>query len=88
MSLKFFVPGGAGYIGSLLVEALLNLNHEVCVVDNFYYRQNGLLPLIRRPQLNLIQGDIRDAGLMKKCIAGADVIIPLAALVGAPLCDK
>jgi nucleoside-diphosphate-sugar epimerase len=88
MDLKFFIPGGAGYIGSLLVETLLAHGHKVSVVDNFYYGQNSLLHLLRNKNLELISGDIRDTDLVKKCVASADVIIPLAALVGAPLCDR
>jgi nucleoside-diphosphate-sugar epimerase len=88
MAYKYFIPGGAGYIGSTLVEILLERGDEVTVVDNFFYGQTSLLHLIRHPKLKVIKGDIRDKILMKECLATANVIIPLAALVGAPLCDR
>ncbi len=86
--LNYFIPGGAGYIGSVLVETLLERGDQVTVVDNFFFGQTSLLHLIRNPKLKLIKGDIRDTELMKTCLARADVIVPLAALVGAPLCDR
>jgi nucleoside-diphosphate-sugar epimerase len=82
------VTGGAGYIGSVLVPALLDSGHEITVIDSFLYHQPSLASVVRHPKLNLIFGDVRDHDLMKALVAKADVIIPLAAIVGAPACDK
>lgn len=88
MKLRFFIPGGAGYIGSVLTESLLQNGHYVHVVDNFFYSQSSLLHLTSHADLKITVGDIRDRALMQKSAAAADVIIPLAALVGAPLCNR
>jgi len=85
---KVLVTGGAGYIGSILVPDLLGSGHEVTVVDNFLYRQNSLASSFIDSKLNVIVGDIRDESLMKQVIAANDVIIPLAAIVGAPACNR
>jgi nucleoside-diphosphate-sugar epimerase len=82
------VTGGAGYIGSTLVPDLLSKNHKVTVVDNFMYKQTSLASSIKNRNFSLVFGDVRDEGLMKELISKADVIIPLAAIVGAPACDK
>jgi nucleoside-diphosphate-sugar epimerase len=81
------VTGGAGYIGSVLVPRLLELGYHVTVLDNFMYKQASLAESIRNPNLNLVFGDVRDSSLMEKCVKSADVVIPLAAIVGAPACD-
>jgi nucleoside-diphosphate-sugar epimerase len=86
--MKILITGGAGYIGSVLTPTLLALGHEVTVVDNFLFRQNSLADCCHYGSFQVIRGDCRDEALMKKLVAGADVIVPLAALVGAPLCDR
>jgi nucleoside-diphosphate-sugar epimerase len=86
--MKILITGGAGYIGSVLTPTLLALGHEVTVVDNFMFRQNSLTDCCQYPTFQVVRGDSRDEALMKRLVAGADVIIPLAALVGAPLCDR
>lgn len=85
--MHFFIPGGAGYIGSVLTDELLRLNHRVTVLDNFFYKQNSLLHLMRHPHLKIISGDFRDEKTVAELARHADVVIPLAALVGAPLCN-
>jgi len=85
---KILVTGGAGYIGSVLVPELLRAGHEVTVVDNFWYGQNSLLDVCNFRSLTVVRGDVRDEALIKKYIAGKDFIIPLAAIVGAPACDR
>ncbi len=85
---KVLVTGGAGYIGSILVPDLLSDGHEVTVVDNFIYRQNSLAASFINPNLSVVVGDIRDTPLMTKLIASHEIIIPLAAIVGAPACNK
>jgi nucleoside-diphosphate-sugar epimerase len=86
--MKILVTGGAGYIGSVLVPDLLSQGHEVTVVDNFMYKQTSLTSSIRDKNFTLIHGDVRDQYLMKGLLAKADVVIPLAAIVGAPACDR
>jgi nucleoside-diphosphate-sugar epimerase len=88
MSLKILVTGGAGYLGSTLVPELLDLGHQVTVVDNFIYKQNSLNHVCYRSNFKIVKGDVRIESVMKPLIKDADVIIPLAALVGAPICNQ
>lgn len=83
---SILVTGGAGYLGSILVPELLQLGHEVTVLDNFMYRQNSLAQLCANPHFDVVKGDSRDEATLRSLVGKADVIIPLAALVGAPLC--
>jgi nucleoside-diphosphate-sugar epimerase len=85
---RILVTGGAGYIGSVLVPELLSKGYHVTVVDNFMYKQNSLAGMSREKNLELVFGDVRDTSLMRSSLANADVVIPLAAIVGAPACDK
>ena len=85
---NILVTGGAGYIGSTLVPDLLSKKHKVTVIDNFMYDQTSLATSIRDKNFEIIFGDVRDESLMKKLVSRADIIIPLAAIVGAPACDK
>ena len=85
---SILITGGAGYIGSTLVPDLLSKNYNVTVVDNFMYKQTSLASSIRPKNFSLVFGDVRDESLMKSLTAKADVVIPLAAIVGAPACDK
>jgi len=83
---KILVTGGAGYIGSVLVPELLKRGHKVTVIDSFIYGQHSLLDVRNDPNLVLIKGDVRDEDLIKEHIKNAEFIMPLACLVGAPLC--
>jgi len=85
---NILVTGGAGYIGSILTPELLKLGHTVTVLDNFIYRQNSLLDCCAYENFNVIKGDVRDEDVLSPLLQKADYIIPLAALVGAPICDK
>lgn len=84
---KILVTGGAGYIGSTLVPELLNLGHDVTVLDNFMYKQNSLSHACHYKNFKIVKGDIRLKNTMQSLMKDADIIIPLAALVGAPLCN-
>jgi len=86
--MNILVTGGAGYIGSVLVPNLLGNDHVVTVIDNFMYKQTSLASSISNPNFELVFGDVRDNTLMLKLLSKADLIIPLAAIVGAPACDK
>ncbi len=88
MKKKILLTGAAGYIGSVLTKKLLEKDYEVTALDNFFYNQTSLLDCTVYKNLNLINGDVRDHDLIKKLIVKADIIIPLAALVGAPICNK
>lgn len=88
MQTRVLVTGGAGYLGSVLCERLLDAGYRVTAVDNLIYQQRSLLHLCARPGFDFVFGDVRDEGLMRDLAAGADVIVPLAAVVGAPACDR
>lgn len=85
---KILVTGAAGYIGSVLVPELLRHGHAVTAVDNFMYHQTSLLDCCQDESLTIVRGDVRDMELMRPLLAGADAVIPLACLVGAPACEK
>jgi nucleoside-diphosphate-sugar epimerase len=86
--LHFLVTGGAGYIGSVFVPLLLQRGYAVTVVDNFQFGQPSLLDCCHYEHLKIVRGDVRDEKLMLPLLAKADVIVPLACLVGAPLCAQ
>ena len=86
--LRILVTGGAGYLGSTLVPALLEAGHAVTVLDNFMFRQAPLAHVCAHPDFDVVRGDCRDAAVLKPLVAKADIAIPLAALVGAPLCNN
>jgi nucleoside-diphosphate-sugar epimerase len=85
--MKILITGGAGYIGSVLTPSLLAQGHEVTVLDTFYFNQNSLLDCCQYEKFQIVRGDSRDEALIKQLAASADLIIPLAALVGVPLCN-
>ena len=82
------ITGGAGYIGTMLSTKLLSLGHKVTVVDLLKYDKGSLNHLYFNKNFKLICDDVRKKNLMKKLVQKHDFIIPLAALVGAPLCEK
>ena len=88
MGHRILVTGGAGYLGSILVPELLAQGHEVTVVDNFMYSQNSLAHACAHRGFRVVSGDIRIESVMAPLIREAEIIIPLAAYVGAPLCSR
>jgi nucleoside-diphosphate-sugar epimerase len=88
MSLNILVTGGAGYLGSTMVPDLLELGHQVTVLDSFVFKQNSLNHVCYHPKFNVVKGDIRVESTMLPLLKKADAVIPLAALVGAPLCNQ
>lgn len=108
MARRILITGGAGYIGSVLVQKLIAARREwtgrefalrkespwcfawdkVTVYDNLMYKQTPLLDVMYRQDIEFIHGDVRDEVKLKKAVDEADVIIPLAALVGVSACDK
>ena len=85
---KILITGGAGYIGSILATKLVNLGHKVTVVDILKYNKNSIYHLFSKKNFNFIKADIRNSKLIKKLLSKNEIIIPLAALVGAPLCER
>ena len=85
---RILVTGGAGYLGSILVPTLLARGCSVTVVDNFLYGQTSLLDCCADEKFTVLRGDVRDERLMLPLLKKADVIMPLACLVGAPLCAQ
>ena len=88
--MKILISGGAGYIGSVLVEHLIRERHfiDVTVLDNFRHRTPSLAHLVHDPRLEIVNADARDPYVLKPLVESHDVLIPLAAIVGAPACAK
>ena len=86
--MKILITGGAGYIGSVLVPVLLDDGHEVTVLDTFPDGGTQLLQCARFAGFTPVRGDARDARLLDELVPAADCVLPLAALVGAPLCQR
>ncbi|MCH8238261.1 MAG: NAD-dependent epimerase/dehydratase [Proteobacteria bacterium] len=87
-SYKILVTGGAGYLGSVMVPLFLHAGHSVTVLDNFMYSQTGLAGVCHHPRFDVVKGDARLEETLEPLLKDADIVIPLAGLVGAPLCDK
>ena len=85
---RVLITGGAGYIGSILTPTLLDAGYAVTVLDNFSHRVNSLSLVCANRNFQVARGDCRDEKLVKALMKDADIIIPLAALVGAPLCAQ
>ena len=86
--MKVLITGGAGYIGSLLCELLLRNKFHVTIVDNFAYSENSLSNIVHYKKLDILKTDFRNFKNYKKSLSQSDVIIPLAGMVGAPLCNQ
>jgi len=88
MSQHILVTGGAGYLGSTIVPDLLAKGYRVTVLDNFMFRQNSLNHACFHPNFSVVKGDVRSKDVIAPLLKSADIVIPLAALVGAPLCNR
>ena len=88
MKKKILITGGAGYIGSMLVSKLVDLDYDVTVIDSLKFSSDSLNHLYFYKNFKLIVGDVRNKDLIRKELKKNEYIIPLAALVGAPLCEK
>jgi nucleoside-diphosphate-sugar epimerase len=85
--MKILITGGAGYLGSAITRKLIE-KHEVIVYDNLMYNQTSLVDLSHHPNFTFHYGDVREWSKLKYIVEQCDVIIPLAALVGFPSCEK
>lgn len=88
MEKKVLITGGAGYLGSVLTGYLLNKGYQVTCLDSLIYGQKSLFIYSDNPNFNFVFGDVRDRKVLEKIVLGFDAIIPLAALVGMPVCDR
>jgi nucleoside-diphosphate-sugar epimerase len=86
--MKILVTGGAGFLGSVLVPRLLREGHHVRVLDMLRHGVPSLLPVADDPHFDFVLGDVRSRDVLAKAIADRDVLIPLAAIVGGPACDR
>ena len=86
--MKILITGGAGFLGSVITEKLLNSNHKVTVLDNMMYNQTSSIVYSHNKLFNFVYGDVRDTELLKKLVLEHDLIIPLAAIVGFPACER
>lgn len=84
---RILITGGAGYLGSVMVPMFLHAGHHVTVLDNFLYRQTSLAGVCHHPRFEVVNGDARMEETVRPLAKNADIVIPLAALVGAPLCN-
>jgi nucleoside-diphosphate-sugar epimerase len=87
MAYDILVTGGAGYLGSTMVPALLQAGHRVTVLDSFLFKQTSLNHVCHDPNFSIVKGDIRVEATVAPLLKKADIVIPLAALVGAPMCS-
>jgi nucleoside-diphosphate-sugar epimerase len=90
MAEHVLVTGGLGYLGSIICEHLLDAGFEVTALDNLMYGtgQQGLYHLCANPAFDFVKGDVRDEELMQTVLRRADIVIHLAAIVGAAACDR
>lgn len=87
MKQNVLITGGAGYLGSILTEHLLAQGCRVTVLDSLIYGEQNLNHLCADPRFDFVRGDARDESVLQPLLRQADVVIPLAAIVGAPACD-
>src|SRR5438093_3465064 len=88
MGERILITGGAGYIGCVLVPTLLEAGYQVTLLDRFPVGDAALADCCRFDGFSPVKGDVRDESLVRQLAANADIVIPLAALVGAPLCAQ
>ena len=86
--MKILITGGAGYLGSVITEILLDSFHEITVLDSLTHNQTSVSIFSHARNFNFIYGDVRDRELLEKLVLENDLIIPLAAIVGFPACER
>ena len=88
MGQNILITGGAGYLGSIAAARFLEAGHSVTVLDNLMYGQHSLFHLCADPRFQFVFGDARDERVLAPLVRGADLILPLACIVGASACDR
>jgi len=86
--MKILITGGAGYIGTSLIPMLLERGDDVTIFDSLLFGGNPLIPFFRFKNFHFIKGDVRDKTALAEAVAGKDIIIHLAAIVGFPACRE
>jgi nucleoside-diphosphate-sugar epimerase len=88
-SRHLLVIGGAGYVGTVLTDALLEQGYRVRVLDNFLYDHFlSAQSMIGRPRASLVVGDFRDGRVLERALEGITDVVLLASLVGDPISRK
>src|SRR5690348_5604040 len=83
MARNILVTGGAGFVGSHLVDALLADGHKVRVFDNLTPQVHGdAIPDYLSPEAELLRGDMQDAAAVRRALEGVEVVFHMAAAVG------
>jgi nucleoside-diphosphate-sugar epimerase len=85
---KTTITGGAGYIGSLLAQELLDAGHDVRVLDVLLHGQDDIAAELAERGVEVIRGDVRDPAARERALGGADAVVHLAAIVGDPACAR
>lgn len=86
--MKILITGGSGYLGSVMTDLFLKLDYEVTVLDNLMYNQTSSIVYSHYKTFKFVYGDVRDKELLKELVLQNDIIIPLAAIVGFPACER
>lgn len=86
--MKILITGAGGYIGSILSDQLVRQGYKVIAIDTMKYAKNSLNHLFSYDNFKFVNGDVTSELILKKYLKNVDFIIPLAALVGAPICEK
>lgn len=86
--MNILVTGGAGYIGTSLIPQLLEKGYRVRVLDNLMFGGEPIIQFFNHKNFEFQNGDIRNIEDIKKAVAGQDIIIHLAAIVGFPACSR
>lgn len=85
---KILITGGAGFLGSMITTNLVKKGYIVTVIDSLYFKKNFVSHLKKYKNFKFVKANILNKKIQKKYFLNQDIIIPLAALVGAPLCEK
>ena len=86
--MKILITGGSGYLGSVMTDVFLSNGYEVTILDNLMYNQTSSIVYSHHKSFKFIYGDVRNHELLKELVLQNDIIIPLAAIVGFPACDR
>ena len=86
--MKILITGGSGYLGSVMTDVFLSNGYEVTILDNLMYNQTSSIVYSHNKLFNFIYGDVRNHELLKELVLQNDIIIPLAAIVGFPACER